>query len=394
MTLETAKILVVDDEPANVVLVNRALSKAGFENLIGITDPRAALGAIREAEPDLVLLDLAMPHVDGYQILEQMQAIPPDERAPVLVLTADASDASRQRALAFGAQDFITKPFRIVELVLRVRNQLEVVALTRSLARRARRLEQDVAASRGDTEAERERRRRASLAIDEIIDDDRFTIDLHPIVELHSNGQVGAIVRAIVPDAAPLGADWFADARMLGFGHRLELAALRRALDVARMLPDRQFAWISVSPELSVDPVLVSTLAGAALERVVLDVPQQQASADVSELHALRRSTGLSIALHAAGLVSSNECLLRWRPDIVAFDGSLHQGPSGDDPWRPALVRALVEFASETSVTLHATEVHEQRDAELLWALGVPWASGPLFASPSTSAEPRTPALH
>jgi signal transduction histidine kinase len=121
-----ADILIVDDEQANVDLLEMSLQRTGYTHLRSTTDPRRVVGMVREQMPDLVLLDLLMPHLDGFAVMEQLRAlVPPDDYVPILVLTADATSSTRLRALAAGANDFLTKPFDQVELALRIKNLLE-----------------------------------------------------------------------------------------------------------------------------------------------------------------------------------------------------------------------------------------------------------------------------
>ncbi len=106
-----SKILVIDDEPANAELLEAILADSGYQNVKAITDSRIALEVCRTFEPDLVLLDLMMPHVDGFAILEALRSEPPGGSLPVIVLTADENKETRLRALNAGATDFILKPF-------------------------------------------------------------------------------------------------------------------------------------------------------------------------------------------------------------------------------------------------------------------------------------------
>lgn len=128
--LHTRRILIVDDEEANVDLLHATLSREGYRNISGLTDPTKALDEFVRAEPDLVLLDLMMPDIDGYQLLEGFRRqTGPDEFRPVLVLTADATAAARRRALSLGAKDFVSKPFDLIEVALRIANLLETRVL-------------------------------------------------------------------------------------------------------------------------------------------------------------------------------------------------------------------------------------------------------------------------
>lgn len=133
-SLNGARILIVDDENANVLLLLRVLQRAGFRELKSATDPRHVLPIFTEFKPDLVLLDLHMPHLDGYAVMEQLRSrIAPSEYLPILVLTADATTAAKQRALSGGARDFLTKPLDATEVVLRIRNLLETRSLHQAL---------------------------------------------------------------------------------------------------------------------------------------------------------------------------------------------------------------------------------------------------------------------
>lgn len=138
---ERGSVLIVDDEVANVRLLERLLEDDGFTDVHATTDPRRALALFRESRPDLVLLDLAMPFLDGFAVLDQIRReIDPAEFLPVLVLTADISREAKQRALRSGAKDFLTKPFDTTEAVLRIRNLLETRRLHRDLREHGERL--------------------------------------------------------------------------------------------------------------------------------------------------------------------------------------------------------------------------------------------------------------
>jgi signal transduction histidine kinase len=140
-----AKILIVDDEPINVRLLERVLATAGYQDVRGITDSRQVLGVFRSFKPDLILLDLMMPHFDGIAVLEQLKPeISADEYLPVVVLTADVALESKHRALAAGAKDFLTKPFDQLEALLRIKNLLDTRRLNLALDAHQRSLEETI----------------------------------------------------------------------------------------------------------------------------------------------------------------------------------------------------------------------------------------------------------
>ena len=141
----TAKILIIDDEPTNVRLLERLLAVSGYTELASVTDPRLARERFAALRPDLVLLDLTMPYLDGIAVLEQLRAeSPPETYVPVLILTADATLEAKRRALAAGANDFLTKPFEQTEVVLRIGNLLATRRLYVTLAAQNESLEQTV----------------------------------------------------------------------------------------------------------------------------------------------------------------------------------------------------------------------------------------------------------
>jgi putative two-component system response regulator len=126
VAIEHARILIVDDEAPNVRLMEEILSRSGYRQARGITDSRRVLELFSEFHPDLVLLDLHMPHLDGFAVMELLRSrIPPDTFLPILVLTGDISSAVRKRALSSGATDFVNKPLDAGEVLLRIRNLLE-----------------------------------------------------------------------------------------------------------------------------------------------------------------------------------------------------------------------------------------------------------------------------
>jgi putative two-component system response regulator len=131
----TARVLIVDDLEGNVRLLTSLLRRAGYSALQGLTDSRLVLSVFQTFHPDLILLDLHMPHLDGLGVLEQLRPhVSPDTYLPVIMLTTDASRDAKQAALSLGARDFVTKPFDSVEVLLRIENLLEARHLHQQLA--------------------------------------------------------------------------------------------------------------------------------------------------------------------------------------------------------------------------------------------------------------------
>jgi CheY-like chemotaxis protein len=143
--IKAARIFVVDDEPMNIDLFDHILTDAGYTNTTMITDSRQAVAMFSSDDPDLVLLDLHMPHQDGYEVLQALRYLVPAEAfLPIIVLTADVTVASRRRALTSGATDFLSKPFDVIEMGLRIETMLRLRMLYREMRKEKTLLEQRV----------------------------------------------------------------------------------------------------------------------------------------------------------------------------------------------------------------------------------------------------------
>ncbi|MGE3276780.1 MAG: HD-GYP domain-containing protein [Vicinamibacterales bacterium] len=140
LLLTAAHILVMDDEESNVRLLSSMLRRAGFTRVSTLTDSRELESHFKQTEPDLVVLDLHMPHRDGYEVLRALAPWISLEHLPVLVITGDISLDARRQALTLGARDFVTKPFDAIEVSLRVRNLLETRLLYQDVRKQNRAL--------------------------------------------------------------------------------------------------------------------------------------------------------------------------------------------------------------------------------------------------------------
>ena len=141
-TILNAAVLVVDDLEANVQLLSHMLASAGYTSITSTMNPLEVCELHRQHRYDLILLDLMMPVMDGFQVMEGLKEIDPDGYLPVLVITAQPGH--KLRALQAGAKDFVSKPFELAEVLARVRNMLEVRLLHKELDVYNRVLEQRV----------------------------------------------------------------------------------------------------------------------------------------------------------------------------------------------------------------------------------------------------------
>jgi putative two-component system response regulator len=143
--LSTIKLLLVDDEAHCTKLMEAFLRQAGYSLITTTNDPRQALDLYQKVKPDLVALDLRMPHLDGFDVMRQLrQVIPAEDYVPILIVTGELDAPSKHRALAEGANDFINKPVDATEVVLRIQNQLHTQRLHNQLQMHNEHLEAQV----------------------------------------------------------------------------------------------------------------------------------------------------------------------------------------------------------------------------------------------------------
>ncbi|MBT9569157.1 MAG: response regulator [Thiobacillus sp.] len=184
--ISNASILIVDDQDANVRLLEELLDEAGYRHVTSTMDPQAAC-TLHQAHPyDLILLDLQMPGMDGFEVMEELKNTTVDGYLPVMVITAQP--AHKLRALQAGARDFISKPFDLVEVRTRIRNMLEVRLLYKRLGEYTAVLEQTVQARTAELrESEARYRSLTELASDWYWEQDEagnFTTTSGPVQEM------------------------------------------------------------------------------------------------------------------------------------------------------------------------------------------------------------------
>jgi len=143
--LKQARILIIDDQVANICLLQSVFNRTGFVNHTSLTDSREAIQRIFELQPDLILLDLNMPNVTGFDVLHELRTnLPPTAFLPVLVVTGESHPKTKRKSLAAGATDFLQRPFDMTELLMRIRNLLRTRLLHLELEKQNIVLEQKV----------------------------------------------------------------------------------------------------------------------------------------------------------------------------------------------------------------------------------------------------------
>ncbi|MDP9291471.1 MAG: response regulator [Verrucomicrobiota bacterium] len=151
---KNARILIIDDEPDNIMGLKRLLDRQGYAICISITDPREAIEQFATMQPDLVLLDWHMTPISGLKVLQELgKRIQPSKMPPILVLTADGASETKREALTAGATDFLAKPFDFSEVLLRIGNLLRLRMLNIQSETENHRLEEKVRERTGQLEA-------------------------------------------------------------------------------------------------------------------------------------------------------------------------------------------------------------------------------------------------
>ena len=246
-----ASILIVDDQETNVRLLEQMLREADYRSITSTMDPHAVYALHRDNHYDLILLDLQMPGMDGFQVMEALKEIKTDSYLPVLVITAQPDH--KLRALQAGAKDFVSKPFDLVEVKTRIHNMLEVRLLYKKLDNYNKVLEQTVLERTAELrESEARFRRLTELTSDRYWEQDengQFTKIFGPVFEMLGIKVDGALGNS----RDDQGVRWNETEREMLDAN---LAARRPFLDFvySRINPDGSRQYLMVSGEPMFDP--------------------------------------------------------------------------------------------------------------------------------------------
>lgn len=390
-----ATVVIIDDEAVNVGLLERLIGPLCLAAVHGFTDPHQAIQHCSRVLPDLVLLDLHMPGLDGLAVMDALRRLVPDDGfLPVLVLTADVTTKTRERVLAAGADDFLTKPFDRTEVLLRVTNLLDTCALHRRIQEHNATLRADLDARLCAERAAAAATRRQHERIDQALSPGALTVLFQPVAELTTGQIVGAEALARFSFAPQPPNYLFTEAAAIGRGEELELAAIAAALEQIDQLPPEAFLALNTSPTTATSPQLDQLLRRHPAGRIVLELTEHSPVGDYDTLLATldryrRRGTRIAVDDTGAGYAGLQH-LLRIRPDILKLDTDLTRGIH-TDPVRRSLAAALVTFAAEIGATITAEGIEEPDELHTLTNLGIPWGQGYHLARPAPLPLPTGP---
>jgi len=381
-----ARVLIVDDNQANTSLLAMILSRAGLGSIATCNDSREVPTVLMDYSPDLILLDLHMPHLDGFALLEIINRHAAGQFLPVLVLTADTTRDAVHRALRLGAHDFLTKPFDVEEVTIRVRNLLRTRMTYLELRRHNSRLQDHLEsfAFLSDITQDSWDVRRAR--IEGVLAAGGPRMVFQPVVDLRTERIVGYEALARFDSEPARGPDqWFIEADSVGLGVDLEVQAVRAALTHLPLLTTDEFLAINVSPATALADLQTQLGAHTPWDRVVLELTEHVLIEDYSSIqHALQplRAAGarLSVDDTGAGFASLRH-ILNLVPDYVKLDISLCRGVD-HDPAKRALASALVTFAQDTDAVIIAEGIETPEERTTLLNLGVYHGQGYLLGRP------------
>ena len=394
--LAQARILVADDDPSNLLVVDRLLRSAGVVDVHQVQDARQVADRCVQVQPDLLLLDLHMPHLDGVEVLDELhQVLAPDTFLPVIVVTADVTDDARHRALQAGAKDHLTKPLDRDELLLRLGNHLETAALYRQVQGENRRLQAELDEQDRSRRAVQDELQQIESKVRRVLDEGAVEMVFQPVVDLGSGRVVALEALARFPmDPVRAPDTWFADAARVGLELDLELAAARAALGHLPELAADLLLAVNVSPHVAMTDAFREAIAPVSSRRVVVELTEHLPIDDydlVVEGLAPLRADGVAVAVDDAGAgYAGLQRLVRLRPDVVKLDRELTVGID-TDPARRAMAASMVHFAGEIGAVVVGEGIENQAAVDALRHLGVQLGQGyhlarpgPLEAAPVT----------
>jgi EAL domain-containing protein (putative c-di-GMP-specific phosphodiesterase class I)/CheY-like chemotaxis protein len=369
--MSEAKILVVDDEPDALEMLKFRLDKEKFQVITASQGIEALERAARE-QPSLILLDVLMPGLSGYEVCQRLKAREETKAIPIIMLTVRAETESKIEALNMGADDYITKPFEIKELVARIR-----VALRRGGVK-----------IRPDDQAKEERLKE----LRRIIDERDVSCLFQPVVHFPSRSIFGYEALTRGPQGSDL-ADptaLFTLAEEAGMVFELERVCREKILRAAKDLPPTQVLFLNLNPRLISDPrskegnLFKSRQIGVG--EMVLEITERTAIKDFESFRkALERLKilGIRVAIDDTGSgYSSLQAIAELKPEFLKLDMSIVRDIDKDEI-KQSLVETILHLSRNMGGLAIGEGIERVEEYRTLSDLGVEYGQGYLFARPA-----------
>lgn len=369
--MSEAKILVVDDEPDVLEMLKFRLEKEAFQ-VITASHGTEALEKVAKEKPSLVLLDVIMPGLDGYEVCQRLKVKEETRDIPVIMLTVKAETESKIKALDIGADDYITKPFEIRELVARIRAILRRGSIKTSPEERAK------------EDQLKELRR--------IIAEKDTSCLFQPVVHFPTQSVFGYEALTRGPEGSDLAdpAVLFALAEEAGLDFELERVCREKILLAAKDLSPDQVLFLNLNPRLVGDPrseegnLFKSRHIGAG--EMVLEITERTAIKDFATFRkALERLNvlGLRVAIDDAGSgYSSLQAIAELKPDFLKLDISIVRDVDKDKV-KQGLVETILHLSRKMESLTIGEGIEQVGEYRALSNLGVEYGQGYLFARPA-----------
>lgn len=364
-----------DDDTLRDALCDLIILEDGLELIGSAADAEGAVELASAHAPDVAILDVRMPG-GGTSACRQIRISCPQTR--VVAYSAYEDRKTVLEMLRAGAAGFLVKGTSAAEILDGIRraargqSALSVEVTGQVVGELSARL--DRAELHATQKRDRVRRVREAL------EGETIRMVFQPIRDLRTRRTVGleALARFQVDPPRPPDA-WFAEARAVGLGIELEVEAIRRAIETVDRLPMGAYLSVNLSPETAASPRLREVLAGAPLDRIVLEITEHAPVHDYKNLQeALSefRTRGGQLAVDDVGSgFASLRHILRLDPDMLKLDIALTRGIDAD-PARRALARALISFAGEIDAELVAEGIETRSEIQTLRELGVTLGQG------------------
>jgi EAL domain-containing protein (putative c-di-GMP-specific phosphodiesterase class I) len=356
------------------------------------TDPRVALDDFANAEPDLVLLDLHMPHIDGIEFLRRMHARQRGHGfVPVLVLTADSAADALKNVLRAGANDFLSKPIDLDELLLRVQNLLSIRLCYQELVCHNAALARELRTRVHVDDRRAADRTRVIRATRDVIERGGPSMVFQPFVDLTTGLPLGVEALARFGTEPRRGPDqWFNDAAAVGLGAELELSALEAALSQRVQLHPSWVLAVNVSPSTLFTPQFSELVRDIDVRGISFEITEHQPIDDYQALRLItddlhQRGAHITVDDAGAGYASLRH-ILKLHPDVIKLDISLTRGIDGD-PVKYALASSLLRFAEQVSAEIIAEGIETERELDVLRELGIHAGQGFYLGGPARPVE-------